>query len=116
MGATKLLNLERHRVEVLKAEVEQLKAAIRDNWGRDTLELATANASVNLCCRCSAVAVLPTAAQTDLCRPRRLRRLVLPASVPMSFRSAASISTRTPLLVRTSRPGARGSCCDAKIK
>ena len=80
MGATKLLNLERHRVEVLKAEVEQLKAAIRDNWGRDTLELATANASVNLCCRCSAVAVLPTAAQTDLCRPRRLRRLVLPAS------------------------------------
>jgi hypothetical protein len=40
MGATSLLNLERRRVEVLKLEVNELRDAIRDNWGKETLELA----------------------------------------------------------------------------
>ena len=40
MGATRRLNLELRRVEVLNEENERLRAAITANWGADTLELA----------------------------------------------------------------------------
>ena len=40
MGATRLLNLERRRVEELKRLNQELRATITANWSKETLELA----------------------------------------------------------------------------
>lgn len=46
MGATRQLNLERKRCQVLCEQVEALRQTIRDAWGRDTIEQAEAGAMV----------------------------------------------------------------------
>lgn len=48
MSATKQLNLERQRVNMYKQQVDELRGAIKNNWGKDTLELAEEGAAVPL--------------------------------------------------------------------
>lgn len=46
MSATRQLNLERQKSKLFKRQVEELRNAIKINWGQDTLELAEAGATV----------------------------------------------------------------------
>lgn len=76
MGATRLLNLERRRVEELKRTNEELRATITANWGKDTFELADAAREIpRLEAENNSLKAAITDAEDEI---RALRRVVFP--------------------------------------
>lgn len=77
MAATRQLNLEKQRCRQLKEQAEMLTRAVREHWGRDTMELAEAGAAVPMMeaqLECLRRAVAELEAENE-----ELRRVVCPA-------------------------------------